>query len=283
MKVSGFTFVRNARRFDFPIVESIQSILPIVDEYVVNVGRSEDDTLNLVDSIRDPKIKIIENVWDEKKQKDGEIYREQTDIALNACTGDWAFYLQADEVFHEQELPKIKALMNEKERKMEVLGFLFRYLHFYGDYWTLNPWFYHKEIRIIRNNGKIRSIGDACGFYFTGDTTIQNLKDRPANRIIKTDCHIYHYGWVKNPQTMLAKKIFQESRYQGMDSEIVKELSSQDDWKYDDFDIMKNFQGTHPAVMQDRIGKFRSIHSRPRNRWLNPRFYKEVFTHGFKG
>jgi len=283
MKVSGFTFVRNARLYDFPVVESIKSILPTVDEYIVNVGKSEDDTLNLVESIQDPKIKIIENVWDEKKQKDGEIYREQTDIALDACKGDWAFYLQADEVVHEQELPRINALMNENLRQTEVLGFLFRYLHFYGDYWTLNPWFYHKEIRIIRNNGKIRSIGDACGFYHTGESIIRNLKDRPTNRIIKTDCHIYHYGWVKNPQTMLSKKIFQESRYQGMDSEIVQKLSGQEEWKYNDFDIMKDFRGTHPAVMQDRIANFRSIHSRPRKRWLNPRFYKEVFTHGYKG
>jgi hypothetical protein len=282
MKVSGFTFVRNAMKYDFPVVEAIQSILPIVDEFIVNVGKSEDDTLRLIQSIGSSKIRIMETIWDEKKQKDGEIYREQTDLALKACSGDWAFYLQADEVVHEQELPRIQTLMKENLAKAEVLGFLFRYLHFYGDYWTLNPWFYHKEIRVIRNNGKVRSIGDACGFYCTDDPIIRNLKDGSRYRFIKTGCHIYHYGWVKKPKTMLDKKIFQESRYHGVESEVVMKLAGQEEWKFDDFDIMKDFRGTHPAMMRYRVANFHSYLSRG-NRWLNFRFYKEVFTHGFKG
>ena len=65
MKVSGFTFVRNAVKYDYPVVESIRSILPAVDEFIVNVGRCDDGTLELIRSIRDPKIKIVESVWDE--------------------------------------------------------------------------------------------------------------------------------------------------------------------------------------------------------------------------
>ena len=65
MKVTGFSFIRNGVKFDFPIVEAIKSILPICDEFVVAVGKSEDDTLGLIQSIGSPKIKIIETVWDE--------------------------------------------------------------------------------------------------------------------------------------------------------------------------------------------------------------------------
>src|SRR5215207_8727233 len=107
MTLSGFTFCRNMVRYDYPVVESIRSILPIVDEFVVNVGRCEDGTLELIRSIDSPKIRIVESVWDETLRKDGIIYSQQTNIALSHCAGDWAFYLQADEVIHEQDLPGI--------------------------------------------------------------------------------------------------------------------------------------------------------------------------------
>jgi glycosyltransferase involved in cell wall biosynthesis len=282
MKVSGFTFVRNGVKYDFPVVEAIRSILPIVDEFVVNVGKSEDDTLGLIRSMGDPKVRIIENVWDEAKQKDGVVFREQTDLALDACTGDWAFYLQADEVVHEEELPRIRALMEENLDRTQILGLHFRYLHFYGDYATLNPWFYRKEIRAIRNNGKVRSIGDAVGFYCTDDPVVKNLKDGAPDRYVKTGCHIYHYGWVKNPRTMLEKKIFQESRHHGSDSEMVRSLAAQKEWQFANFDIMKDFRGTHPAVMRERIADFLPYHSRG-SRWRNPRFYAYALRHGFKG
>ena len=97
MKISGFSFCRNAVKYDYPLVESIQSILPIVDEFVINVGRCNDGTLELIQSINSPKIRIVESVWDDTLKKDGLIYSQQTNIALNHCSGDWAFYLQADE------------------------------------------------------------------------------------------------------------------------------------------------------------------------------------------
>src|SRR5438093_12659958 len=163
MKVSGFTFCGNAVRYDYPVVESIRSILPIVDEFIVNVGRCEDGTLGLIRSVGDPKIRIVESVWDESLRKDGLIYSQQTNIALSHCVSDWAFYLQADEVIHEDDLSAIVRAMEVNLNKLEVKGLLFRYLHFVGDYWSTNPWFYHKAVRIIRNNGEVESCGDAVG------------------------------------------------------------------------------------------------------------------------
>ena len=165
MKVSGFTFVRNVVKYDYPVVESIRSILPVVDEFIVNVGRCEDGTLELIRSIGDPKIRIVESVWDETLRKDGLIYAQQTNIALAHCTGDWAFYIQADEVMHEDDLPIIQEAMCRHLGNPAVKGLLFRYLHFVADYWSTNPWFYHKAVRIIRNNGEVESCGDAVGFH----------------------------------------------------------------------------------------------------------------------
>ena len=63
MKVTGFTFIRNAVRFDYPVVESIRSILPICDDFVVAVGNWDDNTRELVQDIDRDKIKIVDTVW----------------------------------------------------------------------------------------------------------------------------------------------------------------------------------------------------------------------------
>jgi hypothetical protein len=194
--------------------------------------------------------------------------------------------------------------MRENLEKPEVLGLVFRYHHFYGDYVTLNPWFYHKEVRIIRNNGKVRSIGDAVGFYCTDDAEVKNLKSGDPARWRMTGCHIFHYGWVKNPRTMLDKKIHQMSKHLEMTEDELREAMGKgrealekkglknwdtvlgaltEEWSFEGYDFMKEFRGTHPAVMRERIGAFIPYLKRDRNRWLNPRFYGYVFRHGFKG
>ena len=60
MKISGFTFLRNAFLNNYSFLASIKSILPIVDEFIVVVCDSEDGTLELVKTINDSKIKIVQ-------------------------------------------------------------------------------------------------------------------------------------------------------------------------------------------------------------------------------
>ena len=281
MKVSGFTFCRNAVRYDYPVVESIQSILPIVDEFIVNVGRCEDGTLELIRSIDDPKIRIVESVWDDTLRKDGLIYAQQTNIALASCTGDWAFYLQADEVIHEEDLPKIVRTMQTHFRNPDVKGLMFRYLHFVGDYWSTNPWFYHKAVRIIRNNGEVESCGDAVGFHFKA--TGQYLQSGPREWLAPSGSRVFHYGWVKDPKTMLAKKQEMTKVYHG-DAPPPSEarLYGMKEFEFEDYPILKEFGGRHPAVMQARVAT--ALRRAPRrNRWLNWRFYREVLRRGFRG
>ena len=213
MNVSGFTFCRNAVKYDYPLVESIRSVLPVCDEFIVNVGRCEDGTLELIQSIRDPKIKIVESVWDESLRKDGLIYSQQTNIALARCTGDWAFYIQADEVVHEDDLPRIQEAMRRHLGNPAVKGLVFRYLHFIADYWSTNPWFYHRAVRIIRNNGEMESCGDAVGFHLKA--TQQYLQSGPKEWLAHSGARMFHYGWVKDPKTMLEKKREQAAVYHG--------------------------------------------------------------------
>lgn len=281
MKVSGFTFCRNAVKYDYPVVESIRSILPIVDEFIVNVGRCEDGTLELIRSIGDPKISIVESDWDESLRKDGLIYAQQTNIALAHCTGDWAFYIQADEVAHEEDLPRIQESMRRHLGNPAVKGLLFRYLHFVADYWSTNPWYYHKAVRIIRNNGEVESCGDAVGFHLTA--TRLYLQSGPKEWIAPSDARMFHYGYVKDPKTMLAKIKEQITVYHGNSPPAAQAgLHQQSTFQFEDYAVLKEFTGRHPTVMQARICAARRWGPR-RNRWLNLRFYREVFRRGFRG
>ncbi len=280
MKVSGFTFCRNVVKYDYPVVESIRSILPIVDEFFVNVGRCEDGTLELIRSIGDPKIRIVESVWDESLKKDGLIYSQQTNIALAQCTGDWAVYVQGDEVIHEQDLPALTRAMKTNLDNRSVKGLLFRYLHFMGDYWSLNPWFYHRAVRVIRNNGESESCGDAVGFHVKA--TRQYLQSGPREWLADSGARMFHYGWVKEPKTMLAKKREQVTVYTNRLSPEDERQIASEDWIFEEYDILKNFTGTHPAVMRERVSRFPKL--KPgRNRWLEPAFYRAIAKKGFRG
>jgi len=250
MKVAGFTFVRNALKYDYPIVEAIQSILPICDLLVVAVGDSEDETLALIQSIESPKIKIIETVWDDSLREGGKVLAIETDKAFQAIPEeyDWAFYIQGDEVVHEEDLPAIKAAMEAHLEDSEVDGLLFKYRHFFGSYDYIGNslrWYPH-EIRIIRNKKSMYSYRDAQGFRKDND---EKLKVAPI------DAYIHHYGWVKDPRVMQTKqenfnKLWHSDEW--MDENIAKVE------KFDYFqniDSLEKYKGSHPKVMKNRIEK----------------------------
>jgi glycosyltransferase involved in cell wall biosynthesis len=281
VKVSGFSICRNAVKFDYPIVEVIRSALPIVDEFVVNVGQSDDGTLELIRTIGSDKIRIVESAWDDSMQKDGLLFSRETNIALSGCTGDWALYLQADEVLHEADYDAMRRALRDHLLNPSVLGFTFRYLHFYGDYRSCNPWFYHRAVRIIRNDGQVESCGDAVGFWLKADQGY--LQSEHKDRLRPSGATIYHYGWVKAPRVLLDKIRYQSARHHGdqLGAEDAR-LLAKEAYEFEDYDIMKNFSGSHPAVMADRVSRYPAL--KPgRNRWLRPAFYRAIAKRGFRG
>ncbi|HET8962714.1 MAG TPA: glycosyltransferase family 2 protein, partial [Chitinophagales bacterium] len=200
VKVSGFTIVRNVIRYDYPVVESIMSVLPLCTEFVISVGKSDDDTLELMNMISNEKTKIIESVWDDSLREGGKVLAIETNKAFAAVSpdSDWAFYIQADEVIHEGDVPKIKEALLKYKDDSEVEGLLFNYKHFYGSFdyvGDARQWYRH-EIRVIKNDKSISSYRDAQGFRKNG----QKLK------VKKVDATIYHYGWVKPPAAQQAKQ-----------------------------------------------------------------------------
>ena len=248
MKISGFTIVRNAIKYDYPIVEAITSILPVCDEIIVAVGKSEDDTLELIRSINSPKIKIIETVWDETLRVGGRVLADETNKAFAAISkdSDWAFYIQGDEVIHEKYLPAIKEAMQKYKDDRNVDGLLFNYTHFYGSYDYIGDsrrW-YRKEIRIIKNDKSISSYKDAQGF---------RKNDEKLN-VKSIDAFVYHYGWVKPPEAQQAKqqtfnKLWHDDKW------MKKNIPDVDKFDYSQTDSVALFKGTHPQVMQNRINK----------------------------
>lgn len=250
MRVTGFSFIRNAIKFDYPIVESIKSILPVCDDFVVAVGNSEDATLELIRSIAPQKIRIVETVWDDSLRTGGQVLAEETNKALRAIgeEADWCFYIQGDEVVHEKYHPAIIEGMRKWKDHKEVDGLLFKYLHFYGSYdyvGTSSTW-YPNEIRIIRNNNDIYSYRDAQGFR-KGDN--EKLRVKPI------DAYMYHYGWVKDPRAMQHKQEQFNKLWHG-DEWVDKNVVKAEEFDYArNIDALELFKGTHPKVMQERINK----------------------------
>jgi glycosyltransferase involved in cell wall biosynthesis len=276
VKVSGFTIVKNATLLEYPLVESILSILPIVDEYVVLIGKSEDDTVAKVEAIGSPKIRIVANEWNDTDRKDGLLFSRLTNLALAECRGRWAFYLQADEVIHENDLRKLSRMMQENAEREEIKAMVLRFRNFHGDYRTYNPYSHRRAARIVRNNGEVVSAGDAVGFCLRGHPERRSIQDSHPANVLHTGIYVYHYSWVKDVRGLVEKANLMQGHYFGDDARKVTEYELE-------AHKMKRFRGSHPKVMEKRISEFRSPFPPLPNRWLNPKFYLHVLRHGYKG
>jgi hypothetical protein len=249
MKVAGFTIIRNAIKFDYPVLEAITSVLPLCDTFFVGVGNSEDETRKLIENIGSPKIRIIDTVWDDSLRVGGAVLATETNKVFDAIPSefDWCFYIQSDECIHENDFEKIRKAMKDNVQDKNVQGLLFSYKHFYGQYSYIGigrRWYSH-EIRIIRNEKRIRSYKDAQGFR-TADGEKLNVK--------KTGAYIYHYGWVKPPKAQQAKqKSFHRMWHD--DEWVKKTVGESPEFDYSNIDLLDRYNGTHPAVMKGRIGK----------------------------
>jgi glycosyltransferase involved in cell wall biosynthesis len=250
LKISGFTIASNTIRFDYPVVESIKSILPIVDEFIVNVGPDEDGTLSLIKSIGDPKIKIIRSQWNPNLDTGGYLFAQQTNIALFNCTGRWAFYLQADEVVHEEDLTLIMEYADKYQEDDRVEGLAFWHLDFWGDYNTIlnvYPYRGQRRCRLIKPHCFVLSRGDAAGF-----TVHPKYKERGRRiRVVDTGARVFHYGQVRSEETLQEKwqtthKYHSERRLQ---NQVI------DFYNYFPRQFVASYEGTHPEVMADRIKK----------------------------
>lgn len=263
MRISGFTMGRNVGKLYYPIAESIRSILPIVDEFVVALGKSDEDdnTRSRIEAIKSPKIRIIDTVWDLEKYPNGTENAHQTDIAKNACKGDWLFYLQADEVVHEKYHSNIVNRCQELLHNKSVEGLLFKYRHFWADYkhyMDSHSWYPH-EIRIVRNDPEIHSWESAQSFRRIPGFDGKNYRQQEGTHKLKVasvDAYIYHYGWVRPPHYMQSKRKALETIHKGSKQTNEMYGKQADYFDYGPLNLAKEFTDTHPQVMKEWIDKF---------------------------
>lgn len=248
MRVSGFTFVRDAVRLGYPILPAVQSILPLVDELVVNVGASPDGTLELVRSLGDPRLVIMESRWDEGQLERGRVLAQQTDLALARCTGDVCLYVQADEALHEDDHPAVRAALARLHDDRRLEGLLFDYVHLYGSFHTVGVsrrW-YRREVRAVRNGAGVRSWRDAQGFRVGAGEGARKLRVAPSGG------RMFHYGWVRPPEAQRLKLAEFERLYHG---DGARERRLAQGFSYDVGEKVRAFRGTHPAPMRDWISR----------------------------
>lgn len=251
MKVSGFTIARNAIKYGYPVEESLRSLLPLVDELVVAVGDSEDATWDLVTDIDDPKIKPFRTVWDVTKHEGGLVLSEQTNLALARCSGDWAVYLQTDEVLSEEEIDLIRSRLRA-HLDQATEGLSFSYVHFYGSYSTIqDDWcrWYRREVRAVKPRKGIVSVGDAAGFKVQSGARMR--------RLIRADsgAHVFHYGWARPPAVMAAKTQHIARFYQaeGAETDLVEAEKIEPTQAYSQLGHLRTFTGVHPATMASLV------------------------------
>lgn len=247
MKISGVIILKNAVLNDYPFIESIQSLLPLVDEMIVTIDPGDDNTEEQVRNIENDKIKIIHTHWDMSKRAGGAVYADETNKALDAVSkeADWIFYIQADEVIHEKDYQNILNSAKKYQKEKRVQGLLFRYIHCYGtyDYIGVGRQWYNYEVRMIKNDPKIRSFKDAQGF---------RIGNRKIN-VVKVDADVYHYGWVKSPRNMKQKIDNTILYYNNNDEALQRYREEVREFNFDNYGKLALFRGTHPAVMHCRI------------------------------
>ena len=240
--LSGFTLVRNAVKLDFPIIPAIRSVLDVCDEVVVNVGKSEDDTRDLVASLGDPRVRILDTEWDFTKKNT--MLSIETQRAMDACAGSWGIYIQADEVLHERGAQILRERIAEWDRDPQVEGLLVKYLHFYGgfDHVATSRRWYRREVRCVRLGRDIRPYQGAQGFRVGPD--YRKIRARP------TDAEMFHYGWARPAQAIKEKLEISKTIYPwGGDRFDKEQARGYLEW----IPLLRPFTGTHPAAARDWI------------------------------
>jgi hypothetical protein len=250
--VSGVSIVRNATILDYPVEVALRSILPLVDELHVNVGVSDDDTLDRVRSLDDPRIRVYETDWGDSSGRRLRDLGDETNRVLDHCRHDWALYIQADEVLHEDDLPAIRDKLLRAAEREDVDGLAFHYHHFYGspDWVWAGRASYRSEVRMVRRSSGVQSFSDAQGFRVHGRLP----------RVLVSDARVFHYGYVKSERALSAK-LRLSKEWWGEDPALATE------WEFERPSGLEPFQGTHPAVaipwIESRSWPFDPARARP--------------------
>ena len=266
-RISGCTFIRNGQLLDYTFIEAALSLVAVCDEVIVVVGQSRDQTREAIVALNEPKIRIIDTVWDETKRQGGVVLAEQTDIALQAATGDWILYLQGDEVYDERTIGQALVGIARHHANPQVEGLLFEYLHFYGSFhYVLPPYaMYRYEVRAVRRLPGLHSWRDAQGFRLEGRKL----------RVKHCGARVFHYGHARSVEAQIERNLT-ASRYWHDDEYLQRHRAELVNFRYDPTRPVLPFTGTHPAVMQPRLATTVNPYAPQPDKFVQPPLGKRI-------
>ncbi len=304
--ICGFSYGKNLVDLDYPVVEAIRSVLPICDRYVFRVGKCDDGTREMIASIS-PKIEVVDSVWPET-MTGGDFFRIEGQKAMDAAAATgaaWGLHQFCDEAYHEDDLPKLRAACEAYADDDEVKALLVRVLNFVYDYRSIDPWMYRKVCRAYKLDGSLELYGDGCGpgirkdllaadpsGFHAGGRNNHYLDKHHLGGHVRwakgpgdrgRPARVFHYAWVKDPDTMRQKIDVMEDQYWGDLPKAERKKKSQQKFQrfMTKYNALRNFTDEHPGSMRDRVAAFPPLKPR-RNRWLSLRFYQECAKHGVK-
>jgi glycosyltransferase involved in cell wall biosynthesis len=248
-KVSGFSIVKNGLRLGYPFIESLKSLAPLCDELLVAHGDSNDGTREALNQLAKdlpcPLI-VFDSPWDAKNQKGGSELSRQTNIALEKCSHNICFYIQADEVLHENDYEILRNDIERLDSNADASALVLEWIHFYGNFETIvksRKW-YRREVRVFKKNQSLQSYGDAQGFRIP---TANGGWKKPA--ALLSQARIFHYGWVRPPQTMAQKSEELDRLWHGNARDGIHTQDNVYPLQWG----MQKFLGSHPQVMLERV------------------------------
>jgi len=248
-KLCGVTLVRNGVKYDYCFKECILSLLDTCDYVVCVYVESEDNTLEILKSIDNPFLQIVEvpiSEWDLFNGKERLSYITNIGIQIADKLGfQYVLNVQADEVVLPESKKHIKYAIHNEDN-----GFMIKRINLWGSA--------YKQLNVPQNRlpcsnyvirltkAKFRSVDDG-----------ESIAVPSCNIEYVEKIKIVHYGFVRDKKIMKSKAInMQENVFNmgchdeklDMADEFIPEL-----W-FSENDLMP-IEFEHPEIMKDWLNK----------------------------
>lgn len=157
MNISACVFIRDNNVGAFCLYESMASLLPFVDEYIVMDLGSTDGTYQILQSLaqHNRKIKIAIGRFE---VIDAGVFATLANDLVRLCSNDTILYHQADEVWHPDLLRRMEQELNDGKHDLAFWRIQYR------DNFQKVKWFPHL----------VHRVGKRDNFTFTGDGMTTN-------------------------------------------------------------------------------------------------------------
>ena len=259
MKISGLTILRNGIDSGYTFIETIKTLLKICDEVIVIEGYSTDNTMEALATIKSDKVKIIRQEWNLQSNA-GLEFAKITNQGMKQCTGDYIFYLQADELIHENDCEKLRTMILSNQHN----SIMFNFVHLrYDVLKRVKELPESKARRVVRNINTIFSSGDAFDFAGAVDPGID------SGIIVYHAGYIFPYNIVKKMINHATYFYVQEATYKHRAKEAVKFLQRMDSGESISITELNQTLEPYyqiiehnlpiPELLQPHVGKFRYL------------------------